>query len=156
MQKIPITRNGYRNLLKELIYLRRVRRPQVLEELQDARLFGAKFDNQQYLLAREKHAVLQKKIHDLEQKLADCEVFVGRKFCCKQIAFGTVTLVENLDTGEQHRYQLVGPYESDVSRGKLSIHSPVGRGLLDHREGDEISVYTPNGMRIYRILSIQE
>ena len=87
MQKIPITRNGYRNLLKELIYLRRVRRPQVLEELQDARMFGAKSDNQQYLLAREKHAVLQRKIHDLEQQLASCEVFVGRKFYCKQSRF---------------------------------------------------------------------
>ena len=73
-----------------------------------------------------------------------------------RVAFGTVTLIENLDTGEQHCYQLVGPYESDVSSGKLSIHSPVGRGLLDHREGDEVSVYTPNGMRIYRIVSIQQ
>jgi transcription elongation factor GreA len=155
MQKIPITRSGYRNLLKELVYLRRVRRPQALEELHDARLFGIRSDNQQYLLAREMLAVLQKKIQDLEQKLANCEVVVGRKFYCKQIAFGTVALIQNLDTGERHQYQIVGPYESDVTNGKLSIHSPVGRGLLDHHEGDEVSVFTPSGMRIYRIISIQ-
>jgi transcription elongation factor GreA len=155
MQKIPITRTGYRNLLKELVYLWRVRRPQVLEELHDARLFGIRSDNQQYLLAREMLAVLQKKIQDLEQKLADCEVVVGRKFYCKQVVFGTITVIQNLDTGERHQYQIVGPYESDVTHGKLSIHSPVGRGLLDHHEGDEVSILTPSGRRIYRIISIQ-
>jgi transcription elongation factor GreA len=155
MEKIPITRNGYRNLLKELMYLRRSVRPRVLEELQEARLFGTKWENQQYLLAREKHSILQRKIIDLEQKLTHCEVFVGRKYYCKQIGFGTFAMIRNVDTGEQLEYQLVGPYESDVSNGKLSIDSPVGRSLLGHHEGEEITVYTPGGIRIYRIVDIQ-
>jgi transcription elongation factor GreA len=155
MTKVPITRWGYHRLLRELAYLRRVVRPRVLEELQEARTFGVKVDNQQYLYARERHVVLQKKIQDLEEKLAHCEVVVGRKFYLKQAGFGTAIVVQNVDTGKTYAYQLVGPYEADVGNGKLSIESPVGSCLLGHHEGDEVTVATPSGIRVYRILSIQ-
>jgi len=155
MTKVPITRYGYRLLLRDLIYLRRVVRPEVLEELQEARAFGVKYENQQYMVARERHLVLQKKIRDLEEKLARCEVVVGRKFYLKEVGFGTSTVIMNVDTGETRQYQLVGPYESDVGNGRLSVESPVGRSLMGHHEGDEITVYTPSGIRIFRILSIQ-
>ena len=153
--KIPITRNGYRRLVKELSHLRRVVRPEVLDELSEAMGYGVKIENQQYLLARERHAGLQKKINDLEEKLAGCEIVVGRKFFFKQVSFGIAITIENLETGEVNRYQMVGPWESDVSDGKLSIDSPVGQGLMGHREGDEVLVYTPSGARSYRILSIE-
>jgi transcription elongation factor GreA len=152
--KVPITRRGYHRLLKELVHLRHVVRPEVLEELQEARSFGVKLDNQQYLLARERHIVLQKKIQDLEEKVARSEIFVGRKFYLRQVGFGTAIVIQNVETGETYHYVLVGPYESDVSNGNLSIESPVGRCLMGHREGDEVTVYTPTGIRIYRILSI--
>ncbi len=155
MKKAPITRLGYYRLLKELAYLRRVVRPQVIEELQDARAFGVKQDNQQYLIARERHLVLQRKIQDLEKKLAECEIVVGRKFRFKQAAFGTVILIQNTQTGQELQYQLVGPYESDVNDGKLSVESPVGRCLMGRNEGEEVTVHTPSGARIYRIISIQ-
>ncbi|MCK8602346.1 GreA/GreB family elongation factor [Desulfoferrobacter suflitae] len=155
MSKVPITRYGYYRLVKELTYLRRVVRPKVLEELQEARSYGVKLNNQQYLHARERHVVLQRKIQDIEEKLARSEVFVGRKFYFRQAGFGTVIAVLNVDTGQAHEYQLVGPYESDVNNGKLSIESPVGRCLMGRREGDEVAVSTPAGVRVYRILSIQ-
>lgn len=154
MHKVPITRNGYYRLLRDLVYLRRVVRPAVLEELQEARNYGVKLDNQQYLCARERQLTLQRKIQDLEQKLEDCEVVVGRKFYFKQAGFGTVIVIQNLDTGEVSQYQLVGPYESDVNNSKISIESPVGKCLLGRYEGDEVTVYTPSGVRIYQILSI--
>ncbi len=155
MEKVPITRLGFRNLKKELVYLRRVVRPQVVEELQDARSFGVKLDNQQYLLARERQAVLQKKITELEERIARCEVFAGRKFHRRQVGFGTVITIQNIDSGERQQFELVGPYESDVGNGKLSVNSPVGSNLMGHGEGDEVTVYTPAGIRIYRIVSIQ-
>ncbi len=130
-------------------------RPEVLDELSEAMGYGVKIENQQYLLARERHAGLQKKINDLEEKLAGCEIVVGRKFFFKQVSFGTVITIENLESGEVNRYQMVGPWESDVSGGKLSIDSPVGHGLMGHREGDEVLVYTPSGARSYRIVSIE-
>jgi transcription elongation factor GreA len=154
MKKVPITRYGHYRLLKELTDLRRVVRPEVLEDLREARAFGVKSDNQQYLLARERHLVLEKKIRDLEEKLSLCEVFAGRKFTVKKAVFGTTTLIRNLDTGEEYCFQLVGPYESDITSGRLSIESPLGRCLLGLAEGDEVTVYTPAGIRRYRILAI--
>jgi transcription elongation factor GreA len=154
MRKVPITRYGHYLLLKELAYLRRVIRPEVIEELREARAFGVRVDNQQYLLARERYVVLEKKIHDLEEKLSCCEIFAGRKFYFKQVGFGTTTLIQNVDTGEKCQYQLVGPYESDVRNGRLSVESPLGNCLMGRFEGEEVTVYTPAGIRIYRILAI--
>ena len=155
MHKIPITRRGHQCLLRELAHLRRVVRPEVLEELQEARSFGIKYENQQYMLARERHLVLQRKITDLEEKLSRCEIVVGRKFLLKQVGFGTVITIQNLDTGETYQYQMVGPYESNVSEGKLSVESPVGTCLMGCFEGEEVTVFTPAGTRIYRIVSIE-
>lgn len=154
-QKVPITRSGHRMLLKELSHLRRVVRPEVLEELHEARGYGVKIENQQFLLACERHATIQKSINELEEKLAACEIFVGRKYFFKQVGFGTVITVENLHSGKVNRFQMVGPWESDISEGRLSVYSPVGRGLMGHGEGDEVLVYTPSGDRCYRILSIE-
>ena len=136
-------------------HLRRVVRPEVLDELCKARGYGVKVENQQFMLARERHANLQKRINDLEEKLARCEIVVGRKFFFKQVGFGTVITIKNLDSGEVGSYQMVGPWESDIAEGKLSIDSPVGRGVMGHREGDEVIVYTPSGARSYRIVSIE-
>lgn len=155
MSKVPITRPGYRQLLQDLLHLRRDVRPVVLEELQEARAFGVRMDNQQYLAARERHMVVQRKIMELEQKLARCEIVVGRKLILKRAGFGAVIRIRNEDTGETCRYELVGPYESNVTGGKLSIDSPVGRSLVGRGEGEEVVVYAPSGMRIYRILSIE-
>ena len=135
--------------------MRKVVRPEVLDELCEARGYGVKIENQQYLAARERQLGLEKKINDIEKKLAHCEIVVGRKFFYKQVGFGTVISIKNLESGEVCRYQMVGPWESDVSDGKLSVDSPVGSGMLGHREGDEVLVYTPSGARMFRILSIE-
>lgn len=154
MRKVPITRSGYRRLVRDLAHLRRVVRPQVLEDLREARGYGVKIENQQYLSARERHLRIEKKIDEIEEKLAHCEIVVGRKFFLKQVGFGAVISIKNLESGEVGRYQMVGPWESDVSDGRLSVESPVGSGVLGRLEGDEVLVHTPSGARIYRILSI--
>ncbi|MCU0589568.1 MAG: GreA/GreB family elongation factor [Syntrophobacteraceae bacterium] len=154
MEKVPITRQGYHRLVRELTHLRRVIRPCVIEELREARAFGVKTDNQQYLIARERHVVLQRKICELERMISECEVFVGRKFLRKRVGFGVMILLLNIDSGLESRYEMVGPYESDVSRGRLSVSSPVGRCLMGCGEGEEVTVHTPSGIRIYRILAI--
>ncbi len=154
MEKVPITRTGYRKLLRELAHLKGVVRPEVIEELREARSYGVKVGNQQYLVARERHQMVMKRIQDMERKLHQCEVFVGRKFAVRQVGFGVLVEIENMSTGETFFYELVGPYESNVSVGKLSVHSPVGRCLMGRFEGDEVTVYTPAGLRIYRVISV--
>jgi transcription elongation factor GreA len=153
--KVPITRNGYRRLLRELVHLRRDVRPEVLDDLREARGYGVKMENQQYLLARERHLGLEKKINDIEDKLANCEIVVGRKFFFKQVGFGTIIVIKNIETDEVNEFELVGPWESDISGGKLSVESPVGKCMMGRREGDDVIVETPAGTRSYRILSIE-
>ena len=152
---MPITRNGHRRLLRELAHLRGVVRPEVLDELCEARGYGVKVENQQYLHARERHIILQKRINDLEEKLAGCEIVVGRKFVAKRVGFGTVIMAKNLESGKIYRFQMVGPWESDVAGGKLSVDSPVGRSLMGLGEGEEVLAVTPSGTRSYRVLSIE-
>ncbi len=154
MDKYPITRPGFKKLLDELLHLRRRVRPEVLDELAESRSYGYKIGNQQLMWAQERHAFVQGKIRDLERKLAQCEVVVGQRLIAKKVAFGTRAVVLNIDSGETACYQLVGPFESDVRNGKISICSPIGRSLLGHTVGDIVSVYAPGGLRSYKILEI--
>ena len=156
MDKVPITRRGFKALNDRLRQLRRVERPRVLEELREARGFGVTIDNQQYLIARERHLVLQRRIEDLSERIGRCEIFVGRKFHYRQAGFGTRVTIRNADTGESLVLRLVGPFESDPSRGLVSIESPVGRRLLGCFEGDAVTVAAPAGRRTYLVLAIDD
>jgi len=156
MDKVPITRRGFKALNDRLRQPRRVERPRVLEELREARGFGVTIDNQQYLIARERHLVLQRRIEDLSERIGRCEIFVGRKFRYRQAGFGTLVTIRNADTGESLVLRLVGPFESDPSRGLVSIESPVGRRLLGCFEGDAVTVAAPAGRRTYLVLAIDD
>ncbi|SFM43481.1 GreA/GreB family elongation factor [Thermodesulforhabdus norvegica] len=154
VDKVIITREGFLRLIDKLNHLYHVVRPQVIEELQEARAFGVNVHNLQYINARERQLMLQRKIHELESKIEKSEVLVGSTFYCKRVFIGTVVEIENVETGERTTYCLVGPYESDVSNGKLASDSPVGRALLGKFEGEEVFVETPAGIRHYKICSI--
>jgi transcription elongation factor GreA len=155
MTKVPITRSGHHCLLKELAYLRQVVRPNFLDDLREARFFGVTIANQHYLFARERLVMLERKIQQLEEKLSLSEVFAGRKFLSKRVAFGAIVLIQNVDTGQKHSFQLVGPYESDAGNGKIAVDSPLGSCLMRCREGEEVRLHSPGGLRVYRILGIE-
>ncbi len=149
-----ITREGFLRLVDRLSYLKHTVRPRVIEELQNARSFGININNTQFIHAREKHILLEREIHELEEKINHSEILVGCKFYVKRVYIGTKVEIENLDTGEVRTYKVVGPYESDVSNGKLASTSPVGSAILGKFEGDIIQVKVPIGTRTYKILSI--
>ena len=155
MTKVPITRSGRHCLLKELAYLRQVVRPKLLDDLGEARSFGVTIANQHYLFARERLVMIERKIQELEEKLSLSEVFAGRKFIFKRVAFGAIVLIQNVDTGRKHFFQLVGPYESDAANGKIATDSPLGCCLMGCREGEEVKLHSPGGLRVYRILAIE-
>ncbi|MBW1975781.1 MAG: transcription elongation factor GreA [Deltaproteobacteria bacterium] len=154
-EKPLVTRSGFLRLVDKLHYLKHVVRPGVIEELQEARAFGVNIYNSQYMLAREKHRLLERKIQELEEKISHSEILVGCRFYVRRVFIGTVVDLENVDTGEVNRYTIVGPLESDVSNGKLASNSPVGSAILGKFEGDVVKVKTPSGTRIYRIVAIE-
>ena len=154
MDRIPITINGFEALKKELKNLKTVERPRNIESIEIARAHGDLSENAEYDAAKEKQAFIQGRINELEFKLSNAEVIDPSKLPKDKIVFGSKILVENVDSGEEVEYQLVGPEESDIDNGKVSVTSPLGRAILGKVPGDEVTVQAPAGKRIYEIVEI--
>jgi transcription elongation factor GreA len=154
MEKRPITRTGYERLRTELTFLCRFVRPQVIEDLCNARAFGYKTNNLQYFAARERQAFVEGRIEDLRRKISLSEIVVGQHLISSTASFGATVQVEDIDCGHRATYQLVGPFEADAMNGRISIDSPMGRALLGRRVGDEVIVYAPGSIRAYLIVLI--
>ena len=154
MSRSPITRNGYNNLHKELGNLKKVIRPQVIKAIEEARAHGDISENAEFVAAKERQSFVETKIQEIEQKLANSEIMDCLNPSCDRVGFGSVVTLENLDNGGKVTYQIVGPDESDISSGKISIASPLGRALIGKEMEDEVKVQTPGGAKNYTILKI--
>lgn len=154
MARIPITRNGYNQLHKELLNLKKVIRPQVIKAIEEARAHGDLSENAEYVAAKERQSFVETKIREIEQKLANAEIMDTPKSSDGKVGFGSTVTLENCDSGEKVAYQIVGPDESDIPSGKISIASPLGKALIDKEVDDEIVVKTPGGTKKYIILKI--
>jgi transcription elongation factor GreA len=154
MARSPITRNGYNRLRKELENLKKVTRPQVIKAIEEARAHGDLNENAEYVAAKEQQSFIEKKIREIEQKLANAEIIDNLNPPDGKVGFGSVVTLENLDQGSQVTYQIVGPDESDISSGKISIISPLGKALIGREVEDEVIVKTPGGAKSYTVLKI--
>ena len=154
MARSPITRNGYNQLHKELEILKKVVRPQVIKAIEEARAHGDLSENAEYVAAKEKQAFVEKKIRDTEQKLVNSEIMEIDNLSSDRVGFGSSVTLENHGNGDEVTYQLVGPDESDISAGTISITSPLGRALIGKETDDEITVQAPGGLKKYTILKI--
>lgn len=154
MQSIPITREGYEALKKELENLKRVERPANIKAIEEARAHGDLSENAEFEAAKERQAYIEGRINELEMKLGSAEIIDAGKLPKDRAVFGTTVLLENLDTGENVTYQLVGPDESNIEKGRISISSPLGRALIGQKPGNEVVMQAPGGKRCYEILEI--
>jgi transcription elongation factor GreA len=154
MARSPITRNGYNQLHKELENLKKVVRPQVIKAIEEARAHGDLSENAEYEAAKERQSFVEKKIHEIEQRLANSEILDTCNLPNDRVGFGSVVFLENLDSGEEVTYQIVGPDESDIRSGKISIVSPLGKALIGKEPDEEVRFQTPGGIKSYTILRI--
>jgi transcription elongation factor GreA len=154
MARSPITRNGYNQLHKELENLKKVVRPQVIKAIEEARSHGDLNENAEYVAAKEQQSFVEKKIREIEQKLANSEIMENISPPTDKVGFASVVTLENLDNGGRATYQIVGPDESDISSGKISITSPLGKALIGKEAKEEVTVKTPGGIKKYSILKI--
>ena len=154
MERIPITLKGFETLKKELENLKTVERPRNIEAIEVARAHGDLSENAEYDAAKERQAFIQARINELEFKLSNAEVIDPTKLPKDKVVFGSKILVENIDSGDEVEYQLVGPEESDINEGKVSVTSPLGKAILGKVPGDEVTVQAPAGKRIYEIVEI--
>jgi transcription elongation factor GreA len=154
MARSPITRNGYNQLHKELENLKKVTRPQVIKAIEEARAHGDLSENAEYNAAKERQSFVEGKISEIEQKLANSEIMDIANLPKDKVGFGSVVTLENLGNGDEATYQIVGPDESDIPLGKISITSPLGKALIGKEVDEEVTVQTPGGVKKYTVLKI--
>ncbi len=154
MDRVPITAEGLAALKAELSRLKTVERPANILAIETARAHGDLSENAEYAAAKEKQSFIGGRIQELEHKIAHAEVIDPAKTSKDKALFGNIVVLENVDSGEEVRYQLVGPDESDVNKGRISVTSPLGRGLLGKKVDDEVSVQAPGGTRRYLLVEI--
>ncbi|HNQ46260.1 MAG TPA: transcription elongation factor GreA [Syntrophorhabdus sp.] len=153
--KFPITREGYESLKKEHEFLLNTKRPAILKAIEEAREHGDISENAEYDAAKEEFQFLQQRVAEIEEKIMNSEIVDGRQGDGDTVAFGCCIVLKNLDTDEDVIYTLVGPYESDIQKGRISMSSPLGRALLGKGVGDEVAFKAPGGNRIYEIVRIE-
>jgi transcription elongation factor GreA len=155
VERVPITKQGFEDLKKELSRLKAVERPQNIRAIEEARAHGDLSENAEFEAAKERQAFIEGRVSELEYKLSNADIIDPENLPTDRIVFGSRTLIENVDTGETIEYQLVGPDESNIEAGRISIVSPLGKLLLGKTIGEEIVLHAPGGKRCYEIVEIR-
>ena len=154
IERMPISRMGFTRLRKELEQLERRERHDVIRAIEVAREHGDLKENAEYHAAKERQGHVEGRILELKDKLSRAEVIDCSDVSCNRAVFGTVVTMLDLDEDIEVTYQLLGPAESDVEMGIISLQAPLGRSILGKEVGDEVKVVTPGGIREFEIINI--
>lgn len=156
MERIPMTPEGYEKLKKELKHIKSVVRPQNIKDIEEALSHGDLSENAEYHAAKEKQSHIAGQLRSLEHNIGLAEVIDPKKIDTKdKIVFGATVTLYDLSSEEELTYMIVGDAESDIQQKKISISSPIARGLIGKIEGDEVKIRTPKGLRELEIVKIE-
>ena len=155
MNKVPMTEAGYKNLQDELKKLVSKERPAIIAAITEARGHGDLSENAEYQYAKEQQSLIESKISELENTIVQAEIIDISKLSGKEIKFGATVKIKDNETGEQSTYQIVGEYESDIENKKISINSPMARGLIGKSENDVVEINSPKGIKFYNVISVK-
>ncbi len=153
MEEIYISKKGLHKLKKELENLQKEKQ-QTAQEIKEAMEQGDLRENVGYLAAKEKQSILLKKIAEVEKKIATAKVIDEERIDRSKIRIGATVTIQELSCQETNSYTLVCPEEADPAEGKISINSPLAQSLLGAKQGDEITVSLPKGIKKFRIVTI--
>ena len=156
MSQVPITVKCAQALQDELLQLKTVDRPKVIEDIATAREHGDLKENAEYHAAREQQGFIEGRIKDIEGKLGNAVIIdVTTVNANGKVVFGATVDVADEETGDEMTYQIVGEDEADIGSGMLSFSSPIARALIGREEGDVVDVKTPGGDRSYEIVEVR-
>jgi transcription elongation factor GreA len=155
MNKIPMTASGYEDIQNELKKLINVDRPNIIAAIAEARSHGDLSENAEYQYAKESQSLIEGKIADLENAIGRAEIIDVKSIASEDVKFGATIEIEDDDSGELYSYQIVGDYESDIKNKKLSVSSPLARGLINKTIDDVVEINSPKGQKSYTIKSIK-
>ena len=154
MSGIFLTKKGYQKLSEELDQLRQKRR-KLAKAIGEARAHGDISENAEYDAAKDAQGLNEKRIMELEAKLAGARIIEDHDIPKDEVLIGAIVKLKDLDTQEELEYTIVSPEEADYNQNKISISSPVGEGLLNHKVGDTVEIKVPAGLLKYKILTIE-
>ena len=153
--KTPITKIGEQRLRDELQHLKHVERPAVITAISEARAQGDLSENAEYDAAKEKQGFVEGRIIELEAKLANAQVIDPSTLDAEgRVVFGATVVLEDLESNQEVRYQIVGDDEADIKESKISISSPIARALIGKYAGDVAQVQAPSGVREYEVIEV--
>ncbi|AXN02397.1 transcription elongation factor GreA [Candidatus Purcelliella pentastirinorum] len=156
MKKTPMTLRGAKKLRKELDKLKKIKRPQIISLIAEAREHGDLKENAEYYSAREEQGFCEGKIQEIETKLANAQIIDIKKIPNNgKIIFGTTVTILNINLKKKFTYRIVGDDEANLKENLISVNSPMARGLISKMIGDNTIIQTPCGKIKYKILQIK-
>lgn len=154
MGDIYLTRQGYEKLAKDLEYLKTIKRRELSKAIGAARAHGDISENAEYDAAKEAQGLNEKRIAELEDKLARGRIIDDEDIPKDEVLVGATVTLCDLDTNEEINYTLVSEEEADYTQGKISLTSPVGHALLGHKAGSLVEIKVPAGILKYKVIKI--
>ena len=154
MERVPITREGYEALKKEIEKIKKIDRPMNIKAIEEARAHGDLSENAEFEAAKDRQAFIEGRLMEIGYRLATADIVDPDTLPKDRAVFASTVVLENIDTGETVEYQLVGPTESDIEKGRISISSPLGKAIIGKKPGEEITLIAPAGRRCYELVDI--
>ena len=154
VERFPISKEGMNKLEIELNNLRFVERPNIIKSISEARAHGDLSENAEYHAAKEKQGFIEAKISELEDKISRAEIIDISQVRGEQVKYGASIRLLDEDTGKEIAYKSVSEYEADVSKGMISITSPLSKALIGKKANESLEFNIPKGIRYYKILSV--
>ncbi len=156
MNKIPMTVAGAAALEEELLHLKKVERPRIINSIAEAREHGDLKENAEYHAAREQQGFCEGRIQEIEGKLADAQIIdIAKIPASDKVIFGATVTIVDMATDEEKTYKIVGEDEASPKENRISYSSPIARGLIGKCIGDVVSIQTPNGVVEYEIDNVE-
>ena len=155
MNKMPLTVAGANKLHAELEELKTVVRPRIIQAISDARAHGDLKENAEYHAAREQQSFAEGRIAEIESKLSNANIIdVTKADANGKVIFGATVKIEDLDSGKEVTYQIVGEDEANIKEGRISVGSPIARALIGKEVEDVVTVKAPGGNIEYEIIAV--
>ena len=156
MDKKPITPEGQQKLRSELDNLKNIKRQEIIDAISEARAHGDLKENAEYHAAREEQGLNEARIRELEEVLGTSQAIEYKSIDNQgRVIFGSTVEIKDLETEENHKYQIVGEAEADIEMNTISLTTPIAQSLLKKEFGDVVEVQTPSGLKEFEIVNIE-
>lgn len=149
------TKEGLQKLKEELEHMRSVERPKISQQIAEARDKGDLSENAEYDAAKEAQGLLEMRISKMEETLANARVMDASKMDASKVMVLSHVTIKNQANGATMKYQLVSESEADLKNGKISVNSPIGKGLVGKKVGETAEIQVPSGKMLFEIVDIK-